>query len=265
MTPQHPDTSTLEFIDTHAHLTDKQFAKDVEEIVARAQDTGITRIVTLGTDVESSRAAIDLAEKFSIVYAAVGIHPESVRESSIDDVEKFRELAAHDKVIAIGEIGLDYYWDKASVELQQEFFERQLQLAAELDLPVSIHDREAHEKMIETLESRKSLGVRGVLHSFSGDVAMANAALALGFYISFAGAVTFLNARNLHEIVRAIPLEKMLIETDSPYLSPHPLRGKRNEPANVKLVAERIAVLKGLSTEQVESQTTSNARALFGF
>ncbi len=260
-------TSTLEhvFIDSHAHLTDEQFANDLDAVVARAEEAGVGRILTLGTDVPSGRAAIALAEKYAPVYAAVGIHPEMVREAALDELKTIRELAAHPKVVAIGEIGLDYYWDRESAALQLEFFERQLELAIELKRPVSIHDREAHGQISETLNKFKGLGLRGVLHSFSGDEAMAREAIALGLLISFAGPVTFLNARKPPAVAQALPLAQLLIETDSPYLSPHPLRGRRNEPANVTRVAARIAELKGLAVQSVAAQTARNAQALFGF
>ena len=253
------------FIDTHAHLTDEKFVQDLDAVVARAQAAGVIRILTLGTDVVSSRAAIALAERYDPLYAAVGIHPEVVRQASPDDIEIIRKLAVSPKVVAIGEIGLDYYWDKESAALQQMFFERQLQLAAELNLPVSIHDREAHPQILETLRRARSWGVRGVLHSFSGDEAMAREVLDLGFSISFAGPVTFLNARQPPLVARQAPLDRLLLETDSPYLSPHPLRGRRNEPANVTYVAGRIAELKGLTAQEVAVQTARNAQALFGF
>ncbi len=255
----------LVFIDTHAHLTDEQFAQDLDAVVDRAQAAGVARVLTLGTDVASSRAAIAVADRYPPVYAAVGIHPEVVREASLADIQVIRELAAAPKVLAIGEIGLDYYWDKESAALQQTFFERQLQLAAELNLPVAIHDREAHPQILETLRRAQPWGVRGVLHSFSGDETMAREVLDLGFLISFAGPVTFLNARRPPVVARRVSLDKLLIETDSPYLSPHPLRGRRNEPANVTRVAGRIAELKGLAAQEVAAQTAYNAQALFGF
>jgi TatD DNase family protein len=187
-----------------------------------------------------------------------------VREAALDDIRTIRELASHPQVVAIGEIGLDYYWDTASADTQRLFFERQLELAAELNLPVSIHDRDAHQDIMETLRRFKDLGMHGVLHAFSGDAAMARGALGLGFMISFAGPITFLNAREAPELVPLVPLDRVMIETDSPYLSPHPLRGRRNEPANVARVAERLAALTGRTVEQVAEHTTSNARALFG-
>lgn len=256
------------FVDTHCHLTDPQFDADRDAVIARAVEAGVTRMVTLATDVVSSRAVVELADKHPQVYAAVGIHPEAVRQASLDDLKIVRELAAHPKVVAIGEIGLDYYWDKTTVELQQKFFEQQLELAAELNLPVAIHDREAHEKIVSSLiENRERNDVsrrgHGVLHAFSGDRAMARTAIELGYLVSFGGPITFLNNRGVPELLSDISLGKLLLETDSPYLAPHPMRGKRNEPANVKLVAARVAALKQTSIEQVAVQTTENAMRLF--
>jgi TatD DNase family protein len=257
---------SIMLFDSHCHLTAEQFDADRDEVIQRAVDAGVTHMLTLATDVESSRAAIALAERFEGVYAAIGIHPESVSVSSLDDLEILRELAAHEKVVAIGEIGLDYYWDKTTANLQQTFFEKQLEFAAELNLPVAIHDRDAHEKIIATLKEttqQRKFQVHGVLHAFSGGIEMAQTAFDLGFFISFGGPITFKNNKHAPNLLRALPLEKILIETDSPYLTPHPFRGKRNEPMHVKLVAERIAALKQLSIEQVATQTTSNAKILF--
>lgn len=255
----------MEFVDSHAHLTDEAFLGDLDGVIARAQAAGVHRILTLGTDVESSRAAIKIAEKYEAVYAAVGIHPESVRETTLEDVSIIGELASHPRVVAIGEIGLDYYWDKGSGELQRLFFERQLGLAAQTHLPVSIHDREAHVDIVETMSKFGDQGVRGVLHAFSGDEEMAEKALEYGFLLSFGGPITFLNERKAPDLLKIIPRDKILIETDSPYLSPHPMRGQRNEPARVVRVAERLAELKNCTLEQVANQTSQNARTLFGF
>lgn len=281
------------FFDSHCHLTAEQFDADRDAVIQRARDAGVTHILTLATDVASSRAAIALAEKYDGVYAAVGIHPESVTQAAVQDLEQIRELARHPRVVAIGEIGLDYYWDKTTADLQQDWFEKQLELALELNLPVAVHDRDAHAKITETLErmfrrldanedtrrsepaqsdastgahvrnAPRSQPIHGVLHAFSGDLEMAHAAFALGFFVSFGGPVTFKNNRHAPDLIRALPLEKILIETDSPYLAPHPYRGKRNEPGHVKLVAERIAELLESSPDDVAAQTTRNAGHLF--
>lgn len=255
----------MQFVDSHAHLTDEAFRDDLEEVIARAQSSGVERILTLGTDVASSRAAIELAERYSGIYAAIGIHPEAARQATQKDIETIKELASHPSVVAIGEIGLDYYWDKGSAELQQRLFERQLELALERNLPVSVHDREAHPEIIETLGRFEGLGVRGVLHAFSGDEHMARQAMEWGFFVSVAGPITFLNERKASVLIPKLPSERILIETDSPYLSPHPLRGRRNEPARVTIVAERVAELTHRTLEQVAEQSTHNARSLFGF
>lgn len=281
------------FFDSHCHLTAEQFDADRDAVIQRARDAGVTHMLTLATDVTSSRAAIALAEKYEGVYAAVGIHPESVTQAAQDDLSRIRELAQHPRVVAIGEIGLDYYWDKTTAALQQDWFEKQLELATELNLPVAVHDREAHEKIIETLQrafrrpdyrenprpgsptvsvsppvadvrnAPRSEPIHGVLHAFSGNLEMARAAFALGFSVSFGGPVTFKNNRHAPDLIRALSLDKVLIETDSPFLAPHPYRGKRNEPANTRLVAERIAELLESSLEDVAAQTTRNAGHLF--
>jgi len=251
--------------DSHCHLTAEQFDPDRDTVIQRAFDAGVTRILTLGTDVASSRAALDLAERYEGIYAAVGIHPEAINQAKLSDLEIIQTLAAHPKVVAIGEIGLDYYWDKTNAALQQTYFEQQLALAAALHLPVAIHDRDAHEKILETLRGPQSSApsLRGVLHAFSGDARMAQEAFGLGYLVSFGGPVTFVNNKTTPALVQALPLEKMLIETDSPYLTPHPQRGKRNEPSNVNLIAAKLAALKAVSIAQVTAQTTANACALF--
>lgn len=251
--------------DSHCHLTDPQFDADRDEVIQRAVDSGVTRMLTLATDVASSRAVVELCERYPAVYGAVGIHPEAVNAASARDLETLRELAAHPQVVALGEIGLDYYWDTSNTALQLEWFERQLELASELGLPVAVHDRQAHGDVLATLERAAASTpqrVRGVLHAFSGDLAMARAAFALGFVVSFGGPVTFKNNQTAPLIVPELALEKILIETDSPYLAPHPLRGKRNEPANVRLVAERLAQLQARTPDEVAAQTTRNANAL---
>jgi TatD DNase family protein len=259
------------YFDSHCHLTAEQFDADRDAVIQRAQDAGVTQLLTLATDIPSAQQVLALAERFQGVYAAVGIHPESVRDASLDDLMALRRLAAHDKVVAIGEIGLDYYWDKTGVERQQLFFEKQLELAVELGLPVAIHDRDAHDAILGTLEKmyggegpRRRGAPYGILHAFSGDLAMAQTAFDLGFFVSLGGPITFRNNPRAPDLVRGLALDKLLIETDSPYLAPHPQRGKRNEPANVTFIAERIAVLKGLSTEEVATQTTKNAQRIFG-
>ena len=248
--------------DTHAHLDFPQFDDDREEVIARALAAGVGIIINVGADLASSRRAVALAEAHPQIYAAVGVHPHDAKTLTEEVLTELRELARHPQVVAIGEIGLDFYRDLSPRDVQRQAFERQLALARELDKPVIIHDREAHAEVMDTL--RRWQGLRGVLHCFSGSLEMARRAVELGFYISIAGPVTFKNARRLPEIVRQLPLERLLIETDCPYLAPHPHRGERNEPAYVRLVAEAVAEIKGLPLEEVARVTTANTQTLFG-
>ncbi|MEA3460062.1 MAG: TatD family hydrolase [Chloroflexota bacterium] len=252
----------MELIDTHVHLDFPQFEGDREEVIERALAAGVWRIINVGTDLASSRRAVALAEAHPQIYAAVGVHPHDAKTLTDKALTELRELARHPRVVAIGEIGLDFYRDLSPRDIQREALEQQLALAQELGKPVVIHDREAHAEVMEILRRRQ--GLRGVLHCFSGSLEMAREAIELGFHISVAGPVTFENARRLLEIVRQLPLERLLIETDCPYLAPHPHRGRRNEPAYVRLVAQRIATLKEVPLETVAHTTTDNARALFG-
>jgi len=251
----------MELTDTHAHLDFPQFDGDREEVIERALAAGVRRIINVGADLASSRRAVALAEAHPPIYAAVGVHPHDAKTLTDEALAELLGLARHPKVVAIGEIGLDFYRDLSPREAQRQAFERQLALARELGLPVIVHDRNAHAEVMDVLRRR---GLRGVLHCFSGDLEMARQAIEMGFYISVAGPATFKNAKRLPEIVRQLPLERLLIETDCPYLAPHPHRGRRNEPAYVRLVAEAVADIKGLPLEEVARVTTANARALFG-
>ena len=249
-------------VDAHCHLNDEQFADDLDAVVARAADAGVQTVITAGADVESSRAAVALADQYDCVYAVVGIHPEHAATFNHATLQVIRDLAQRRKVVGIGEIGLDFYWaQNPPREIQERALIAQLDLAAELGKPVVIHDRDAHAKLIEILERRNGKP-RGILHCFSGELEMARRAIDLGFYISFAGNVTFQNARQLPDIARTLPLERIVVETDAPYLSP--LRGKRNEPANVAQVAAKIAALKNIATSVVARATTRNSQMLFG-
>src|SRR5574341_1191303 len=242
-------------IDSHCHLDDAQFAGDpsagsgqvLDAIIHRANDVGVVAIVTAGVDIESSRAAVRLAERYASVYAVVGIHPEHADTFNAETLKAIRDLAQHSKVVGIGEIGLDFHYaDGAPREAQEKNFSAQLELAAELGKPVVIHDRDAHAAVMNLIAQHSA---RGLLHCFSGDRPLAERAIELGYYISFAGNLTFPNARSLHAIARVVPLERVVIETDAPYLAPTPRRGQRNEPANVARVAEKIAELKNLPIE----------------
>lgn len=251
-----------QLIDTHLHLHMQQFDADREAIIERAATNGVTRLVEVGYDLTSSRAAIALAERYPQVYAVVGVQPNYAHEIPSNWLDEVRVLAAHPKVIAIGEIGLDYHWDYAPHDLQDTVFRAQLGLARELDLPVVIHSRDAQDDTVRVL-GEAATGVVGVMHSFSGNWEYATACLDLGFFLSFSGPLTFPKAHELHEVARRAPLERLLTETDSPYLSPHPQRGKRNEPARVRLVAERLAALREISLDDLASAVWTNAEALF--
>jgi TatD DNase family protein len=255
----------MNLIDTHTHLDFPQFDSDREQVIERAANAGVKAIVNVGTDLASSRAAVALAEAYPQIYAAVGAHPHDAKTMTGETLEELRALASHPKVVAVGEIGLDFYRDLSPRDQQRRAFQQQLALAREVGKPVIIHDREAHKEVMAILR-RWAEGCQqpvGVLHCFSGDLAMAQEAIELGFYISIAGPVTFQNARRLRELIRQLPLEKLLVETDCPYLAPHPHRGKRNEPAYVKLVAQEVARIKGTSSEEVARITSDNAQALF--
>lgn len=249
-------------IDAHCHLDDEQFANDLDAVIARAEDAGVGAIITAGAEVASSRAAVALAEKYEIVYAVVGIHPQHAETWNDENRATIRELATHRKVVGIGEIGLDFHYaDSAPRELQERVFNAQLDLAAELGKPVVIHNRDADDALMDILRQRAGKP-RGILHCFSGDLAMARAAIDLGFLISFAGSVTFKNAPRLRALASALPLEHLVVETDAPYLSPS--RGKRNEPANVARVAAKIAELQNIAPATVAQITTQNCRAMLG-
>lgn len=262
----------MTLIDTHAHLDFRKFDADRPAVIERARAAGVAAIVNVGTDLTSSRRAVELAGEYDTVYAAVGMHPHDAKKLDGATLAELRDLAQQPGVVAVGEIGLDFYRDLSPRNLQRRAFQAQLAWAAKLGKPVIIHDREAHDQVIEILAgwvaglgNSPLAGRLGVLHTFSGDLVMAERAIDLGFYISISGPVTYKNARRLADIVRALPLERLLVETDCPFLAPHPHRGKRNEPAYVRLVAERIAELKGISIDDLATATTANAQRLFGF
>jgi TatD DNase family protein len=250
-------------IDSHAHIYYRDFAGDFDDMLKRADDAGVSAILVVGTDIESCRESIELAEKYPQLYAAVGIHPHDagrVTESCYDSIRTMA-ISSH-KVVAIGEIGLDFYRDRSPRDLQELVFRRFLQMAADLQKPVIIHDRDAHDRIMTIL--REETVRRGVLHCFSGDAAMASEATALGFHISIPGTITYPGNKNLRDVVQSVSIDRMLVETDCPYLTPVPHRGKRNEPAYVRLAAEKVAEVKGLTLEDVARITTKNASNLFG-
>lgn len=242
---------------------DEQFSEDVDLVIQRAKDAGVQYIVVPAVDVVTARRAIAIAERYEGVYAAVGIHPESAKDVPASDFDEIERLASHEKVVAIGEIGLDYYWDAAPRPEQQNVLRRQIELAKRVELPVIIHNRESTEDVVNLLRDAKASEVGGVMHCFNGTLDVAEACMAFGFYISFGGPVTFKKAEDVREVAAQIPADRILVETDSPYLSPHPFRGKRNEPARVRLVAEQIAQVRGVDVDVLAAQTTANAFALF--
>jgi TatD DNase family protein len=250
-------------IDAHAHLEMEAFDDDREAVLQRAAQAGLEAIITVGTTLPDCEKAVALAGLHAPVYAAVGIHPHEVQEIDGATYAALRKLAGREKVVAIGEIGLDFFYDHSPREVQLRCFEEQLALAEELDLPVIIHDREAHAETLEILASRKGR-LRGVLHCFSGDWTMAQECLAMGFYLSIAGPVTYKKSELLRDVARQMPLERLLIETDAPYLAPQPFRGKRNEPAYVVETAGCVAGIRGLPVEELKRRTAANARRLFG-
>ena len=250
-------------IDSHAHIYYRDYAGDFDTMLQRAADAGVAAMLVVGTDIESSRESVELAEKHPQLYAAVGIHPHDAGRVTDTCYDVIRDLALSSaKVVAIGEIGLDFYRDRSPREAQERVLRAFLRMANELDKPVIIHDRDAHRQVLDRL--REAGTQRGVLHCFSGDAAMAAEAVAMGLYISIPGTITYPANEALREVVRAASIDRMLVETDCPYLSPVPYRGKRNEPAYVRLAAERVAEVKGLSLEDVARITTKNVRDLFG-
>lgn len=252
-------------IDSHCHLTFNAFNEDRTDVLARAAEAGIIAIINPATNLEDSQQIVAMAEDIPNLYAAIGFHPNDTADFNEGALAHLRKLAGHPKVVAIGEIGLDYYWDKVSRPIQRQVFEQQLALAKAVDKPVIIHQRESAEDTMAVLRDwgagQEHPGL--VLHSFSGDMAMAEEAIELGFYIGISGPVTFKNARDLPDIVAAMPPDRLLVETDAPFLSPHPFRGKRNEPAQVKLIAERIADLQELPFAEMSRILTANTISLF--
>jgi TatD DNase family protein len=257
---------SLDLIDTHAHLDDEQFQADLPAILERAAAAGLRRIVTIATTAPSSARCVDLAGQHEMLAAAVGIQPNHVAEAAPGAWDEVVQLVTRPKVVAVGETGLDRYWDYTPFPRQEDYFARHLELARRHNLAVVIHCREAEADVVRMLrEDHTRHGpVRGVMHSFSGDVATAEACLGMGLYISFAGMVTYKNAQALREVAKGVPLGRLLVETDSPYLSPVPLRGKRNEPAHVVHTAACLAAVHGVDPAVVAEHTTWNARALFG-
>lgn len=249
--------------DTHVHLNAEQFEEDVEEAIQRAKEAGVSRMVVVGFDRPTITRAMELVEQHEALYAAVGWHPVDAIDMKDEDLVWIEELASHPKVVALGEMGLDYHWDKSPKDVQKDVFRRQIRLAKKVKLPIVIHNRDATQDIVDILKEEKAADVGGIMHCFSGSAETALECVKMNFYISLGGPVTFKNAKKPKEVAQAVPLDKLLIETDCPYLAPHPYRGKRNEPAYVKLVAEEIAALKNVSYEEVAEATMRNANRLF--
>lgn len=254
-------------IDSHAHIQGKEYAGEAEAVIERARAAGVETIVAVGGagDMSSNSEAVRLANLFANVYATVGMHPHDAKDVGVDELAILKNLAADSKVVAIGETGLDYYYSHSPHDVQRRVFAQFIQMARETRLPIVVHERDAAADAVELLRSEGGGELRGVIHCFTGNYQAACAYLDLGFYLSFTGIITFKNAGALREVVGKVPLERMLVETDSPYLTPVPHRGKRNEPAYVRLVAETIASVKGLPLDDVARVTTANVKALFGF
>lgn len=250
--------------DSHAHLDDERFDEDREALIEGLSGRGISYVLNAGADMDSSRRAIELAEKYDFIFASVGIHPHDAVNMKNEDLKILEKMAEHPKVVAIGEIGLDYYYDNSPREIQRARFADQLELSAKVGLPVIIHDRDAHGDTIDLLKAHRSILKGCVLHCYSGSWDMAKVLLDMGFYISLGGPVTFKNAAKAIEVARNINLESLLIETDSPYLTPHPYRGQRNDPGMVQLVAERIAEIRGMEVSELARITLENACRFFG-
>ena len=250
------------YFDTHAHYDSSKFDADRDAVLRALPESGVTLVVDPGDNAERSRRAVELAQQYPHVYAAVGWHPEEAESWDENSLPAIRELAKQPKVCAIGEVGLDYYWDTTYRERQKEMFRAQIELALELDLPVIVHDREAHGDSLEIVRDYPAL--RGVFHCFSGSVEMAQELLRRGWYLGFDGPITYKNAARAPEVIRICPMERILLETDSPYLAPVPNRGKRNDSRNLPYIAATVARIKDMPVEAVAAQTMENGKKLFG-
>ena len=246
--------------DSHAHYTDKAFNEDRGIMLGSLKESGVCGIINCGADIESSVSSVDLASKYDYIYAACGIHPEEADKTPENYIDILRDLAKNEKCVAIGEIGLDYYWRQDTKDLQKELFEKQILLSKELDLPIIVHDREAHGDTMEILKKHRP---KGVLHCFSGSPETATEVLKLGMYIGLGGALTFKNARKAVEVAQMLPLDRLLLETDCPYMAPVPMRGKRNNSGYIPFIAEKVAEIKGIDPQSVLDVTMENTKRLF--
>ncbi|WP_336824307.1 TatD family hydrolase [Sporosarcina sp. USHLN248] len=251
------------FIDTHVHLNADQYEEDVKEVIQRALDAKVEKMVVVGFDRKTIEKAMELTEQYPFIYAVIGWHPVDAIDCTEEDLKWIESLASHPKVVGIGETGLDYYWDKSPKDIQQELFRKQIKLAQKLDLPIIIHNRDATADVVRILQEEHAEKTGGIMHCFGGSVETAKICIGMNFMISLGGPVTFKNAKMPKQVAEEISLDHLLIETDAPYLAPHPYRGKRNEPSLVPLVAEEIARLKGLSVNEIAKKTTENALKIF--
>ncbi|EST51762.1 hydrolase TatD [Brevibacillus panacihumi W25] len=249
--------------ETHAHLNAKEFDEDREAVIARAKENGVDTIVNIGFNAETIPTCLELADNYDFIYAVIGWHPQDAKDMTDEHLEWIEELSRHPKVVGLGEMGLDYHWDTSPRDVQAEVFRKQIRLARKLDKPIIIHNRDAHQDVISILKEEKASEVGGIMHCFSGSWETAKLALNMNFYISFGGPLTFKNAKQPKEVAAKVPLDRLLIETDCPYLTPHPFRGKRNESGYVRYVCEEMANLHGLSYEEMAKITSDNARRLF--
>ena len=258
----------MEFFDSHSHYNDEKFDEDREEIIKDTYESGITKFVCAGYNIDSSLFSLELSKKYDFIYSICGISPNDIPQSEEElwkDIAKITEIVKENKskkLVAIGEIGLDYYWNKENKELQKEAFEKQIDLANELELPIVIHSRDASVDTIEMIRNHK-VNKAGIFHCCQPNQEMVRQALELGYYISFAGPITFKNSRNAPDVIKMVPIDRILIETDSPYLTPEPNRGKRNDCRNVKDVAQKIAELKNVPIEEIAKITYDNAKRIF--
>jgi TatD DNase family protein len=250
-------------IDSHAHLEMPEFKKDLEAVVQRAKESGVEYIFTVGTERKDWRRALEIANSHPSIYAILGVHPHNAKEIDDQTYPILRELCREKRVKAYGEIGLDFFRNLSPRDVQLKRFREQIALAKELRLPIVVHDREAHPETLEILKSEKAEECGGIIHCFSGDYEMAKVCIDMGFYISVPGSITFKNAEGLRGVVKRIPIESLIIETDAPFLTPEPFRGKRNEPSYVRYTAEKVAELKKISFEKVAEATTANAQHVY--
>ncbi len=251
------------FIDTHAHLDFKDYENNLDEVVQEIIDAGIEKVIIPGVTIPETDRVVKLIEKYDMLYGAVGLHPSEANSWRDDTCDLLKEYAKHPKIIAIGEVGLDYYWDKSFVEQQQFVFKEQINLAKKMKLPLIVHDRDAHADTISILKDTSAGEVGVIMHCFSGSTEFAMECVNEGFYVALGGPVTFKNSKKPKEVAKTVPLDKLLLETDSPFLAPHPFRGKLNSPAKIPLIAEEIAKLRNITLEELASATTDNVERVF--